>query len=95
MPDSPTTPKIDMRMSKWPLFLALAAALAACGGEPPPQDSLNVDDGLDSATLAERMQKTKNIFYNIPSPMETAALLKKAGAEYNSKILNDVKNVDK
>jgi hypothetical protein len=84
-----------MRMSKWPLFLALAAALAACGGDPPPQDSLNVEDGLDSATLAERMQKTKNIFYNIPSPMETAALLKKAGAEYNSKILNDVKNVDK
>lgn len=44
--------------------------------------------------LAERMKKTKNIFYNIPSPMETAALLKKAGAEYNSKILNDVKKVD-
>ncbi|MEZ4738359.1 MAG: hypothetical protein R2818_03150 [Flavobacteriales bacterium] len=84
-----------MRTSKWPLFIAAAAFLAACGGEPPPQDSLNVENGLDSATLAERMQKTKNIFYNIPSPMETAALLKKAGAEYNSKILNDVKNVDK
>jgi hypothetical protein len=84
-----------MRMSKWPLILTVAAFLAACGGEPPPQDSLNVENGLDSATLAERMQKTKNIFYNIPSPMETAALLKKAGADYNSKILNDVKNVDK
>jgi hypothetical protein len=41
------------------------------------------------------MKKTKNIFYNIPSPMETASLLKKAGASYHGKILNDVKNVDK
>ena len=41
------------------------------------------------------MQKTRKIFYSIPSPMETASLLKKAGADYNSKILNDVKNVDK
>lgn len=86
---------IAMRTNLWPMCLVLAAFLAACGGEPPAQDTLNVDGGLDSATLADRMTKTKNIFYNIPSPMETAALLKKAGAEYNSKILNDVKNVDK
>ncbi|MFN3874503.1 MAG: hypothetical protein ACK4L7_01160, partial [Flavobacteriales bacterium] len=49
----------------------------------------------DSLAQAERMGRTKKIFYSIPSPMETAALLKKAGAAYNGKILNDVKNVDK
>lgn len=76
-------------------MLAVVALLAACGGDPPTQDTLNANDGLDSTTLSDRMKKTKNIFYNIPSPMETAALLKKAGADYNSKILNDVKNVDK
>ncbi len=53
-----------------------------------------MENALDSATQADRIRNTKNIFYNIPSPMETAALLKKAGAEYNSKILNDVKKVD-
>jgi hypothetical protein len=84
-----------MRTYSWPLSMALAAFLAACGGEPPAQDDLTVDNKLDSATQAERLKKTKNIFYNIPSPMETAALLKKTGAQYNSKILNDVKNVDK
>lgn len=77
------------------MILALVTVLAACGGDPPPQDALNVNDGLDSTAQSERMAKTKNIFYNIPSPMETAALLKKAGASYNSKILNDVKSVDK
>lgn len=75
--------------------MAAAAFLSACGGDPPAQDTLSVDNAQDSAAKAERMAKTKKIFYNIPSPMETAALLKKAGAEYNSKILNDVKNVDK
>ncbi|MBL7953376.1 MAG: hypothetical protein JNM62_16840 [Flavobacteriales bacterium] len=84
-----------MRLNPLLAVLAVAAVLSACGGEPPAQDTLKVDNAQDSAAKAERMAKTKKIFYNIPSPMETAALLKKAGAQYNSKILNDVKNVDK
>ncbi len=69
------------------------ALLSACGGGQPAQDTLNTDAKADS-TQAERVRKTKNIFHNIPSPMETAALLKKAGAEYDKDILNDVKHVD-
>lgn len=67
-------------------------ALAACGGDQPQQDKLTVP-GTDS-TAVIRSERTKNIFHNIPSPMETAALLKKAGAEFDKSILNDVKNVD-
>lgn len=67
-------------------------ALLACGGEQPPQDSLTVP-GTDS-TAVIRSERTKNIFHNIPSPMETAALLKKAGADYDKSILNDVNRVD-
>ena len=82
-----------MRISRLlPAFLALSL-LAACGGGQPPQDTLTTDAGADS-TQAERVRRTKNIFHNIPSPMETASLLKKAGAEYDKDILNDVKNVD-
>lgn len=79
----------------WPLAAALAVLVACGGGESGQQDTLNVPDSADSAAQAERMRKTRNIFYNIPSPMETAALLKKAGAEYDKDILNDVKNVDR
>lgn len=68
--------------------LAALMLLASCGGDPPPQDILNPDAGTDSTQTA-RIRKTKNIFHNIPSPMETAALLKKAGAEYDKDILND------
>jgi hypothetical protein len=62
--------------------------LQACGGGQPAQDTLNVDQAADSTAQA-RKQRTKAIFYNIPSPMETAALLKKAGAQYDKDILND------
>ncbi len=66
--------------------------LVACGGNPPAQDTLTPPQ-VDSAA-ANRAARTRNIFHNIPSPMETAGLLKKAGAEYDKSILNDVKNVD-
>ncbi|MCC6578132.1 MAG: hypothetical protein IT228_12390 [Flavobacteriales bacterium] len=79
----------------WPMLAALALLVACGGGDGGQQDTLNVPDASDSAAQADRMRKTRNIFYNIPSPMETAALLKKAGAEYDKAILNDVKNVDR
>lgn len=82
-----------MRMNKWP-FLAAAVLLTACGGDAPAGEDINLLNAADSAMQADRLDRTRNIFYNIPSPMETAALLQKAGAKYNNKLLNDVKNVD-
>jgi len=78
----------------WPLAAAMAL-FSACGGGGEQQDTLNVPADADSTAQSERMRKTRNIFYNIPSPMETTALLKKAGAEYNKSIPNDVKSVDR
>lgn len=77
-----------------PAALLAAVLLVACGGDTPQQDTLNTGGG-DSSATALRQKKTKAIFYNIPSPMETATLLKEAGAEYDKDILNDVLNVDK
>ncbi|WKZ65557.1 MAG: hypothetical protein QY325_12390 [Flavobacteriales bacterium] len=82
------------RISRLVLPMALLALLAGCGGNQQPQDTLTTD-AADSLAQSERMGRTRKIFYNIPSPMETAALLKKAGANYQGAILNDVKNVDK
>ncbi len=72
--------------------LAAAMALAACGGPQAPADQLTTE--TTDSTAALRSQRTRSIFHSIPSPMETAGLLKKAGAEYDKAILNDVKNVD-
>lgn len=75
-----------------PLFGLSLLVLAACGGEQP-SEKLHVDNALDT-TLDARTRKTRKIFHNIPSPMETAGLLKKAGAEYDRSVLNDVRKVD-
>lgn len=39
--------------------------------------------------------KAENVFYYIPSPIETANLLKKAGADYDKELLNPIENVAK
>ena len=81
-----------MRLNPFFSATILALVLTACGGEQPQQDTLTVQPA--DSTAAVRSQRTRNIFHNIPSPMETAELLRKAGAEYSKDILNDVKNVD-
>lgn len=83
-----------MRILKWSLLLALLPLLAACGGGSAEQEELDATAAGD-ADQQERMQKTRSIFYSVPSPMETSTLLKKAGAQYDARILNDVKNVDR
>ncbi|MEO8066733.1 MAG: hypothetical protein ABI599_03460 [Flavobacteriales bacterium] len=74
-------------------LLPIALLVAACGGGQPQGDQL-LTDGADSAAAAQdaMKQKTKKIFYSIPSPMETAELLREAGAEYDKDILNDPNN---
>lgn len=83
-----------MRTLRQALLPALLLLLGACGGEGQPKEALQAPQA-DSLSQNERLSRTKKIFYTIPSPMETAALLKKAGATYDGRILNDVKNVDK
>lgn len=74
-------------------FLPIMLLFAACGGGQPQGDQL-LTDGADSTAAAQdaMKQKTKKIFYSIPSPMETAELLREAGAEYDKDILNDPNN---
>ncbi|HOP43018.1 MAG: hypothetical protein R2810_02420 [Flavobacteriales bacterium] len=84
-----------MRTSRWLLLSFLSAGIMACGGpEPPQKDTLSTEDSGDGSVQQVRQKKTKAIFYSIPSPMETATLLKKAGAEYETGLLNDVEKVN-
>lgn len=82
------------RKSRWLPALAIVTLATACGGEAPPKDPLTTDAAQDGVQEV-RQQKSRKIFYTIPSPMETAALLKRAGAAYDARIPNDVRNVDR
>ena len=45
--------------------------------------------------LVDNFKKSKLIFYSLPSPLETAMLIKRAGATFEEEILNPVSNIDK
>lgn len=53
------------------------------------QDMENNDDS------SSELNKTKQVFYSLPSPIETALLLKRAGAKFNEDYLNSVDNIPK
>ena len=76
-------------------FLTLFAAstfFVGCNGdgsnvEDQIEDSVNTDNNVDE------FNKAKQVIYGIPSPIETAMLMKRAGAKYNQDYLNPLSNL--
>jgi len=70
--------------------------LQSCGDRQRSDDGItNTSNSGNSDTLgAEKAEKIQEIFYSIPSPMEMATLLKRAGASYEVNVLSDVKRVN-
>lgn len=77
------------------LFFALALFLFGCASESSKQDKIDVDisDVTDDNAVKVGVQTARQIFYSLPSPLETAMILKRAGAKYNEEILNPVENI--
>lgn len=60
----------------------------------------NIEDNVDDVMLdivedTVHTKKVKQIFYNVPSPIEMASLMQKAGVEYRKDFLNPVSNKEK
>lgn len=60
-------------------------------GETDGTDTSDTGDG----TMTKTPSKAQNIFYAIPSPIELAQLIQKAGAKYNKDLLNSPDNISK
>lgn len=56
---------------------------------------VGIEDFLTEEDIFDDIDKAKKIFYSLPSPLETAMLLKSAGVAYNETVLNDLANVEK
>lgn len=57
----------------------------------------DIDDFDENVVTVEdtvHIKKVKKIFYNVPSPIEMANLMQKAGIEYRKDILNPISNKD-
>lgn len=78
------------------LFL-LAVMFSGCASNKKKATGENF--GLDSTEISEDLLddigKAKQIFYSLPSPLETAMLIKNAGATYNEELLNPISNASK
>ncbi|MDN5290464.1 MAG: hypothetical protein PWQ06_703 [Anaerophaga sp.] len=83
------------------IFLFLSAALFfSCRSDGEKKDSEDSEEKIIQSVpvneqLVEDFNKSKLIFYSLPSPIETAMLIKKAGATFDANILNSTDNLPK
>lgn len=79
---------------KFTAVLIMAVLMAGCGSEKKKSgsDELSLSDSEMEAGILEDINSAKQIFYSLPSPLETAMLIKNAGASYNEDLLNSVDN---
>ena len=74
-------------------FIAISLIFVACGSSADYSSNGAVDTADAQSKVID--VKAQNVFYSIPSPIETTTLLKAAGAKYNAKILNPIENSSK
>jgi len=84
------------------LFAILVFISGSCASDKSKEnknaDNSGLSDDFNSEMdddLAEKINTAKRIFYSLPSPLETAMLIKSAGANYDSDLLNKVENTSK
>jgi len=78
--------------------LALLVSVYSCNGcenKTPNDKKIFDEDALFNDQLVDDFNKSKLIFYSLPSPLETATLIKKAGASYDADLLNSVDNLQR
>lgn len=74
------------------VLLAIFFTSCNTGGQKSGQD-VKIEDFVTDDDIFDDIDKAKKIFYSLPSPLETAMLIKSSGAEYDEELLNSLDNV--
>lgn len=76
------------------LVFLFSGMLAGCrsGDRKTSERDRSVEVIMDDAAIYEDIQKAERIFNALPSPLESAMLVKSAGAQFNESLLNPVEN---
>lgn len=85
---------MNYQLNKLSIFLVASALLSSCSSEQKPVVEEPQVEAVEEMT-EEDIAEADAMIRNMPSPIEMAILVKHAGGEYNSKLLNDVKNLDR
>jgi hypothetical protein len=73
----------------------LLIAYSSCkSGNGSQKKESGLESFLTEDDIFDDIDKAKKIFYSLPSPLETAMLLKSAGITYNEQLLNNLATVD-
>ncbi|MQY78527.1 MAG: hypothetical protein GH151_04920 [Bacteroidetes bacterium] len=85
---------INIKSLKFLTILFSAFFIASCGsgGDKQRESEITVDMTEIDQELFEDIDEAKKIFYSLPSPLETAMLIRSAGAQYDAELLNSVDN---
>lgn len=78
------------------MFVFTAFVIGGCnrGTKSGESEAFESPGELDAETQ-EQLNTAKRIFYSLPSPLETAMLIKNAGAEYDEELLNPTANTSR
>lgn len=76
------------------MLIIISALVIGCksGGKEDKEPEFDVDMTEIDEALFDNINQAKQIFYAMPSPLETAMLVKSAGAAYNEDLLNSIDN---
>jgi len=74
--------------------LLLASILTCCksGGSKEPGEGVTVEVPNNSTAVVEDLKKAEKIFNALPSPLESAMLVKSTGARFDKTLLNPMEN---
>jgi hypothetical protein len=75
------------------LILVISLFTGCKGGKKAQQDDITVDI-KDKDEILQDIKQAEKIFQALPSPLESAMLIKSAGARFEDKLLNPVSNVN-
>lgn len=86
----------DIRLISIVMIIGSLLIFSACrsGGRQSGRE-VSLEDFLSEDDIFDDIDRAKKIFYSLPSPLETAQLLKSAGIDYNEMLLNNLNNVDR
>jgi hypothetical protein len=75
-------------------ILLLTSLLTCCksGGSKESKEGVAVEIPKDNTAIVEDLKKAEKIFNALPSPLESAMLIKSAGARFDQSLLNPIGN---
>jgi len=78
------------------VFILALGLLTSCkGGKKAPDVDKPVTFTQDNAAILQDIKQAERIFNALPSPLESAMLIKSAGAKFDESVLNPVSNMNR